>query len=178
MPHFDASTADCLLFTFKEGLLSAVAHDLKLRVTRFSIDVSDDRSSVQGEFAADSLRVIAAQRDGRDDPSSLGDSDRRKIEGNIVDDVLSASRHPQIRFASSRVQPVSGGYDVTGELSLHGQRRTLTLQARQKGDRLVAEVTLHQPDFGIKPYTAMLGTLRIRPDVKLQLSLPWQPATT
>ena len=78
--------------------------------------------------------------------------------------------------------PISGtttfGYDVTGELSLHGQRRTLTLQARQKGDRLVAEVTLHQPDFGIKPYTAMLGTLRIRPDVKLQLSLPWQPATT
>ena len=39
-------------------------------------------------------------------------------------------------------------------------------------DILVAEVSLHQPDFGIKPYSAMLGTLRVKPDVTVVVSLP------
>lgn len=49
MPRLDASSADCFVFTYKEGLLSAVAHDLKLRVTRFTIDTEGD--AVRAEFA-------------------------------------------------------------------------------------------------------------------------------
>ena len=36
MPHYDATTAECLVLTYKEGLLSAVAHDLEIRVARFA----------------------------------------------------------------------------------------------------------------------------------------------
>jgi hypothetical protein len=42
----------------------------------------------------------------------------------------------------------------------------------KEGDDVVGEVTLHQPDYGIKPYSAMLGTLKIRPDVKVRIRLP------
>jgi len=44
--NLDASTAECLVFTEKEGLLSGVAHDLKLRVERFRLRIDDD--SVDG----------------------------------------------------------------------------------------------------------------------------------
>ncbi len=35
-----------------------------------------------------------------------------------------------------------------------------------------AEVRLQQPDFGIRPYRAMLGTLRVQPDVLIRMSVP------
>jgi hypothetical protein len=46
------------------------------------------------------------------------------------------------------------------------------VQAKKVGSHFVAQVVLHQPDFGIKPYSAMLGALRIRPDVRIELSVP------
>lgn len=170
MPRLDASIADCFVFTYKEGLLSAVAHDLKLRVTRFTIDIEGD--AVRAEFAADSLRVVHAIRDGRGDPAALSAADRQKIEANIVEEVLAARRYPTIRFAG-RSQPAEAqGLSVDGELTLHGQSRPLRLRFATSGERWTTEVTLSQPDFGIKPYSAMLGTLRIRPDVRIVLSLP------
>lgn len=173
MPRFDASSADCFVYTYKEGLLSAVAHDLKLRVTRFSIDVDDD--SVRADFAADSLRVLHAIRDGRDDPSALSPADRQKIENNIVEDVLLARRYPSIRFVGRSLREEGKAVNVEGELSLHGKTNPLRLRVTTTGERWTAEVVLSQPDFGIKPYTAMLGTLRVRPDVRVVISLPAQP---
>ena len=172
MPRVDQASADCFVFTFKEGLLSAIAHDLKLRVNRFTIDVDKAKGTIAAEFAADSLRVLHAMHDAREDGAALSDADRRKIEHNIAEDVLDTKRHPTIRFTGSSITPAEGGFDVAGELALHGQRRPLRVRVSKVDQRLVAQVTLHQPDFGIKPYTAMLGTLRIRPDVRVEISLP------
>jgi polyisoprenoid-binding protein YceI len=172
MPHYDSSSAECLVFTFKEGLLSAVAHDLKLRVTRFSLEVDANAGSVSGRFQTDSLEVVCARKEGRDDPGALRDRDRREIEKNIVNDVLHAKRHPEARFESSSVEPRGDGYQVRGTLTLHGTSRELSLDVRREGDRLVTEVPLHQPDFGIKPYRAAMGTLRVQPDVRVRLSVP------
>jgi hypothetical protein len=170
MPRADAGSAECFVYTFKEGLLSAVAHDLKLRVTRFSVDLAD--GAVTAEFAADSLRVLHALREGREDPAALSEADRRKIERNIVEEVLLAGRYPTVRYVSTSVVASAEGFDISGELTLHGTRRPLRVQAKKVGSHFVAQVVLHQPDFGIKPYSAMLGALRIRPDVRIELSVP------
>src|SRR5256885_12067352 len=42
------------VFTFKDGLLSAVAHDLQIRLEQFAITL--DGENVTGEFALKSLR--------------------------------------------------------------------------------------------------------------------------
>ena len=97
MTSYDSSTAECCVFTFKEGLLSPVAHDLRLRVTRFEIEVGD---VVNASFDATSLVVDAPMKDGRENPSALTAADKTKIAGQIRDDVLHASRHPQITFRS------------------------------------------------------------------------------
>jgi hypothetical protein len=170
MATFDASSAECLIFTFKEGLLSAVAHDLKLRVERFEVSVDPD--SVSARFEAASIRVVCARKHGADAPGTLSDKDRREIEANLEKDVLAARKFAEIRFTSTRVEPAPDGYRVAGTLSLHGRERPLTVAVRREGERLVADVTLHQPDYGIKPYSAMLGTLKIKPDVQVRLSLP------
>ena len=172
MSRIDPESAECLVFTYKEGLLSAVAHDLKLRVTRFSIDVDDEHRAIDARFEAASIRVVAAMRDGAEAPAALGEADRRKIEQNLAADVLDAARHPEIRFTSRSVTPDGDGYRVEGDLALHGQTRHITLRTRAEGGRQIAELTLHQPDFGIKPFSAMMGTLRIKPDVRVRIAVP------
>lgn len=90
----------------------------------------------------------------------------------IARDVLDARKHPAIEFRS---RPVVASPEPTieGTLILRGREQRLTLKARRDGDRAVVETTLHQPAFGIRPYTAMLGALRIQPDVRVRITTPW-----
>ena len=101
MASFDASSAECSVFTYKEGLLSAVAHDLKIRVTKFTIAVEEDTGAITAEFDAASLRVVCAMSDSKDAPDSLTAANKREIETNIVRDVLQAREYPEIRFTST-----------------------------------------------------------------------------
>jgi hypothetical protein len=172
-PRFHQDNADVLVFTYKEGLLSAIAHDLKIRVTRFAIHVDEATNAIEATFEPGSLRVVTAMKNGQEAHGALSDSDRKKIEENIVDDVLHAKKFPEIRFTSTSVEEDSGtGYRVRGKLTLHGKTREVTFVTRTDGEGQVAEITIHQPDFGITPYSAMLGTLKIKPDVTVRVALP------
>ena len=169
--HFDENSAECLVFTFKEGMLSAIAHDLKIRVERFSVEVEGLEqgapSRIQARFETASLRVVCAMKDGAESHGSLGDGDRKKIEQTIQEDVLQPRRSREVLFRSTRVE----GDRIEGVLTLNGTERPLTAEARREGGRAIIEVELNQTDFGIKPFTAALGTLRINPRVRVRLSV-------
>ncbi len=164
------SGAACYVFTYKEGLLSAVAHDLKLTVTAFSIELADDLSRVEATFDARSLRVVCTMHDGRPG-SPPGDRDRASIEASVAGDVLAARKFPQIRFVSTRVQREGEHATVDGALTLHGRTRNVTARAEHTAGEWVARVRLQQEDFGIRPYSAMLGTLRVRGELDVEVRI-------
>ena len=161
----DQTQGECIVYSYKEGLLSAVAHDLKIRVGRWKLSVSEDRSSVRATFEASSLKVLCVMRDGQPDLSAPSDRDRRTIEEHLLDDVLEAKRYPKIELDAK----VDAQLKVTGTLTLHGVSRPISTTLRQQGSRYSAAVELHQPDFRIKPFTAMLGTLKVKPNVRVEL---------
>jgi hypothetical protein len=169
---FDATSAECVVFTFAEGLLAAFAHDLKLRVERFTLEVDRRTARVVARFEAGSLRVVGAIRGASEVPEPLRESDRREIERAIARDVLAAEHDPQIVFVSTRVTGRGGELDVEGDLTIRGRTRRIATVVRRHDGRLVADVVLHKPDFGIPPYTALLGTLRVKPDVRVRVSVP------
>ena len=166
MAHFDATNADVEVHAFKEGLLAAMGHDLKIRVTRFAIDIAEDRSSLTATFDPDSL-VVESVLDG----GEVSAKDRAEIEANIRKKVLHPQRHPEISFASTAIEPVADGLRITGELTLHGTSRTLSVCSHRVGHEQIVEVPLHQPDFGIKPFKAPLGVIKIKPEVHIRVSL-------
>jgi polyisoprenoid-binding protein YceI len=168
MPTYDQNTADCFVFTFKEGLLSAIAHDLRIKVERFTIDVGE--SSVVASFDTSSLRVDTPMKDGKENPSALNEADKAKIATQIREEVLHSARHPEARFQSRSVERrADGGYDLAGDLALHGVTRLLQVRTEAVGSGQQLDLTLHQPDFEIVPFRAMMGTLKIQADVKIRL---------
>lgn len=162
--------AEARVLTFKEGLLSSVAHDLEIAVERLHVEWTEAR--VAASFDLRSLRVLHAVVSGRPEPGALSPHDRRKIEQNIAQDVLHTQRYPEARFESSSVTPNGDGFLVRGSLTLGGHTQELSASVRREGARYTTEVTLDQRRFGITPYSAMLGTLKLKPEVVVRVSVP------
>jgi len=173
MMRLGPPASECIVLTFREGLLSSFGHDLEIAVTRFDVQVDEAARRVDASFDAASLRVMRALRDGVE--SALSDADRRTIEDAIRRDVLDVKHHPEVRYRSSRVVDVEGGFDVTGKLTLHGKERDVPVQLRRIGDRYVAEMRLEQPDFGIQPYSAFLGAIKVKPGLVVRVVFPVEP---
>ena len=178
MAQFDASNTECLIFTFKEGLLSAVAHDLKLRVTRFEISTREleptglsNSASLQVSATAwcSSIQVVNALKDGQETPAALSDRDKQKIQATMLDEVLESRRFPEVTLLGMAVKEPAGGYRLTGQLTLKGVSRPISVQIRETPRGYGADLTLHQPDFGIKPYSAMLGALKLKPGITIRI---------
>ncbi len=168
MATYDQNNAECFVFTFKEGLLSPIAHDLRIKIERFTIEVGD--SSVTASFDTSSLRVDTPMKDGKENPSALNDADKAKIANQIREEVLHSAKHPEARFQSRSVERRGdGGYDLVGDLTLHGVTRPLRASTQVAGGGQQLDLTLHQPDFEIVPFRAMMGTLKIQADVKIRI---------
>ena len=146
---YGPGTATVIVRTYKEGVLSALAHDLTIEVRRFSIE--RDGEKVSAWFDATSLKVVG--------PKVLTRANTDEIEQTIRRQVLKADRFARVAFEST-----DGG--ATGSLTLCGQSRRVTIN--RSGTSWNAR--LHQPDFGIKPYSAAFGTLRIKPDVEVTVT--------
>lgn len=170
MPEYDETRAECVVLTFKDGLLSPVAHDLRLLVTRFTVEV--DETSVSARFDAASLVVDTPMKDGAPSPGALSAADKAKIAAQIREDVLHTAKFPEVLFRSrSLSQRADGGWDFSGDLALHGVTKWIAAHTRLVEGRQELELTLHQPDFDITPYRALFGTLKVQPGVKVRLRL-------
>jgi polyisoprenoid-binding protein YceI len=167
--RFDPTNADCFVRTFVEGALSAMGHDLEIRVTSFAIEVDDARGAVTATFDPSSLEVEHALDAGRPAPNALGPRDRRKIQANVRKDVLHPDRHPEIRFESGRIERSGDRHRVEGELTLHGVGRPIAFDVVERDGRFEAEVPIRQPEFGITPYRAPLGVLKVKPEVLVRV---------
>src|SRR3989337_238748 len=131
MPQYTEKNGSVLVFTFKDGLLSKVAHDLKVMVTRFNVTVDPSPLSIKAELDPRSLRVHSAMQDGEENPKALSDSDKEKIASQIQKEVLETDQHGTITFTSRSVERrADGGYNITGDLGLHGTSRSINLETR------------------------------------------------
>ena len=159
--------------TFREGLLSAMGHDLRLQAERAWLEVGDEPWDVVAEVDASSLRVLGALHgDGRLDPAALSPKDRRTIEKATREEVLHADRHPVVRCRGERAARLAEHrLRLEGALELHGRRRPLAVEVERTARTWRARFVVHQPDFGIRPYKAPLGVLRVKPDVHVTVEL-------
>ena len=174
MPKFDASNSECFVYVYREGVLAAVGHDLKLRVREFTLMSEQEPLSILAEFHADSLRVIGALKNGTVNENEPSAQDKQEIEKNIARDVLEAQKYPIISFHSTAVEKAGDHqYRISGQLDLHGVTRMFNFTVEQRSGRAEIKVSVHQSDFGIKPYGMFMGALRVKPDVLVEIAVPF-----
>jgi YceI-like domain len=158
-PHNATLTVE----TKRKGAASKAGHDLVIEVTSWEaeLDVAKD-PAVSLRADGGSLRV----REGSGGVTTLGDEEKAGIEQTIDDEVL---KRAPIEFRSTALELDHGGTGATvhGELELAGTRRPISFELRSEDDRLTGRATLKQSDWGIKPYTALFGTLKVADEVEI-----------
>jgi polyisoprenoid-binding protein YceI len=164
-----------ILRTFRDGLAATAGHDLTVEATRWSgvLDVKDDLSPASLEVRVDMNALVV--RDGTGGIKPLSDRDRREI-AVTTRKVLGADRNPEAVFSADRFEAEpGGGGEISGTFTLRGTARPLTLRVSETGPgHYHAEASVVQSGYGIKPYTAFFGALRVRDavDVAVDVDLP------
>jgi polyisoprenoid-binding protein YceI len=153
------------VFTFREGLLARLAHDLRLRVQAFEITLH--RGEVSGWFEAASLRVDGVVEDERVDPDRLSAEDKAKIEQTLQAELLHVSSHPRVELHGV-LRPAASPGVLAGTLRLHGVEQPVEIPLAAVGGTLRAELSIAPSRFGIKPYRALGGAIRLQDRVLIR----------
>jgi polyisoprenoid-binding protein YceI len=87
---------------------------------------------------------------------------------------LDAKKFAQIRYTSDRIAKTGDGYRLDGTVEIHGTSRpqSVDLLVTDTGDalELSARVPVKQTDFGVKPFSLMMGALKVADEVTIAFS--------
>ncbi len=156
------------MFTFKEGVLSAVAHDLQFHFEQFAITLEGE--AVHGEFDLKSLSLDGPVRDGAVHPEEYDAGKRAEVEKAMHEDVLHTNKHPTARY-KGRAAPVGQGFSLKGELELAGKTAPLAFDVAFEGGAYRGQVEIQPSRWGVAQYKALLGAIRLKDTVRIAFEL-------
>jgi YceI-like domain len=155
--------------TERAGAAAKAGHDLLIRVISWEarLVVGEDPADTTMELSADStsLEVI----EGTGGMQALDDAALASISRTIDDEVL---MRRDITFRSTRAQANSdgGAIHAEGELTLAGTTKPIGFDLAVGNDgKLSATAVVTQSAWGVKPYTALWGALKVADDVEVVL---------
>jgi polyisoprenoid-binding protein YceI len=175
-----------ILKTGRTGLGRRAGHDLTIEITQWeataTVDPADPAaSSVTVTVDVDSFAV----REGAGGVKPLTDGDRAEIKRTLQREILHTDRHPSITFQSTQVTGTPESFAIEGELTILDQTRPVTVRGSAQdggaddgggaeggaGARLRGGATVVQSQFGIKPYSAFFGALKLADEVEIGFEL-------
>ena len=124
------------------------------------------------ELSADahSLRVL----EGTGGMKSLDDDDKDNIRQTIDKEVLKGTA---IEFRSTGAREIGDRLEVSGELELMSPRPSRRVHADFDSDDAVSATTrIRQTHWGMKPYSALFGTLKVADELTVALDGTLAPA--
>jgi polyisoprenoid-binding protein YceI len=159
-----------VVHTTREGLAAQAGHDLTIEMTRWS-----GRLRAGTKPAASELTVTVDMRSmriagGTGGIKPLSGLDKREILHNARK-ILSVDRYPEGTFVAEKI----GDDAVDGTLSLLGRSHALRLAYRIDGERYWASGLVRQSDYGIKPFSAFLGALKLADAIRVEAELDLHP---
>lgn len=162
-----------LLRTSRTGLGSKAGHDLTIEITRWTaVALVSAASPANSSVTVDVDATSFAVRQGTGGVKPLTDGDRADIKRTITEKILHTAVHPAISFRSTRISGQPGAFTVEGDLTIVGVARPVIVQCAASADgRVRGTATVKQSDWGIRPYSAFLGALRLKDEVEVQIEV-------
>ncbi len=150
--------------TKRTGAVAKAGHDLTIEVTSWhgTLDLSGE-PKVELEVDSTSFKVV----EGTGGMKALDDDDRANIHQTIDDEVL--LKRP-ITFRSTEVKADGGNLSVTGDLTLNENTHPITFNLAMEGDgHVTGSAVVKQTEWGMKPYTALFGALKVADEVEVRI---------
>jgi polyisoprenoid-binding protein YceI len=160
-----SSTGTVYLYCFKAGLLSRVAHDIRLRVQPREFTQND--SEFRATFSPMDIEVDGAMRGTALDPLGLSQKDKHEIRKKLRSEVLKVQSFPEIRVSGHLVDRV-----FEGQLTLKSTTRPLKFPTTLRGHVIYAEFEIRPSHWGIPPYKALLGAIQLQDRILVECRFP------
>lgn len=179
--RIDPQTSDVRLLVYRDGVLSTFGHNHVVSLKDFTgtihLQPKLAQSRVELDIPVDRLVVDDAavrRQEGEDFASEPSKDDAAGTRTNMLSNaLLNAKQFPAIKVTGTS-GPVDAKNSAMLDLSvqLAGQEIKLTIPATLKleGDQLEASgaVELSHKQLGLKPFSALLGSLRVAEQMKFK----------
>jgi polyisoprenoid-binding protein YceI len=161
----DVERSTLTVRVFKTGLFSAFADNHVIRAPMTNGRVSDE-GMPSVEITVQTAQMTAL------DPALSADK-RAEVQARMQGpEVLDSARYPEIRFASTRIEPAGvDEWRVTGDLSLHGVTRSVTFPVARRDTHYRGVASIRQRDFGIQPISIAGGTVKVKDELRIEFDI-------
>lgn len=159
----DNTDGELSLHTGVAGRAARMGHRLTLLMESWRISVTwsgDAPRSAQLTVDVDSLQVLR----GEGGVTPLTGAEKVVARGNALK-TLDAKRFPVIEFHSDTITATNDGFLLAGPLQIHGVSRQTEVNVAVTADEgkwtLACRSEVRQSDFGIKPFSMMMGAMKV-----------------
>jgi len=170
--NLDESAGELLVKTGVSGRAARMGHRLIIAMDSWRAEVTwaaGEPAEVDLTVAVKSLRVVR----GEGGVKGLSGPEKTIVRSNAMK-ALEADRFPQIRFRANDIQQAGEGYRLTGTLEIHGKtrERVVDVQMEELDDawRLSCDADVRQTEFGVKPYSILMGSVKVSDTVTVSFA--------
>lgn len=168
----DATCGDLLVRTDVGGPAARMGHRLTIamRSWRATVEWRGPKPvAARLDVDLESLEVLK----GEGGVTPLSGPEKLLVRANALKS-LGAKKFPTVTFSTTDITEVPGGYRLTGTLEIHGTARPQTVELHTE-DRdgtsvMSTRVPVTQSDYGVKPYSLMMGTLKVADVVTVEFT--------
>lgn len=124
-------------------------------------------NTLTGEFDFDKDNPTAARFQFQIDTNSVDTNDAKRDDHLRGPDFFDAKQFPKITFQSTSVRPADEGFEMVGDLTMHGVTREVVIPFKHLGEGkgpygnyrcgFSAQVMVQRGDFGMKAMAPMIG---------------------
>lgn len=152
----------------KAGLFSGFGHN-------HTVVAPVDRAEI--DPAKMTAMIVVLTKQMRVVDKDVSEKDLAQIQADMLGPkVLDAQQFPEIIFRSSKIEPAGPQhYRVTGTLELHGIRKEVSFNVTGGPEHYTGTTRLKQTDFGIQPFSAGGGTVKVKNELELEFNIWKQP---
>ena len=167
-----AAEGELQILTGVAGPAAKMGHRLTIAMASWHADVQwRGRQPVAVELVVDvdSLQVVK----GEGGVTPLTGPEKGVVRANALK-ALNAKKYPQITFSAEEIAKAASGYRLDGTVEIHGTSRpqAVDLAVEDVGGVWVmsASVPVVQTQFGVKPYSLFVGSLKVADEVTLKFT--------